>query len=198
MDKKSKIFFLVLGLLILGSVAVSYYRYMVKRDYIIQAQSDCNPYTEKCFVHECDPDPDVDGECTGDPVEDTWYTKNVSRIAYNIPHCDPSDENCMALVCGENEQSCSYEFCDEMNVPEGDTCNDPVVYTLENPIEEDATMEEEGIEAESDEEGITDETEGTATDSVESGTSEEEMPPQAVTNTGNAGVSTIGANQARQ
>ena len=92
MDKKSppkgdqlwadKIFFIIMGLLILGSVAVSYYKYMVKRDYIVQAQAECDPYTEKCFVHVCDPDPNVDGDsCTGDPAEDTWYTKNVSRIA---------------------------------------------------------------------------------------------------------------------
>lgn len=162
MDKKSKIFFLVLGLLIVGSVAVSYYRYVVKRDYVIEAQADCDPYTEQCFVHVCDPDPDVDGECSGDPVEDTWYTKNVSRMAYNIPDCDPSDENCMALVCGEGEANCTYTFCDETNVPEGDTCNDPAVYTLENPIVEE-------------DEGALDE-EGDAVDTLEDDSSEEAAP----------------------
>ena len=207
MDKKSKIFFLVMGVLILGSVAVSYYKYMVKRDYIVHAQADCDPYTEKCFVHVCDPDPDVDGECTGDPAEDTWYTKNINRIAYNIPNCDPKDESCTALVCGENELGCSYEFCDETNVPEGDTCNDPAVYTLENPVEEEV---EEGIGEESDEEGAADESEGDATsdevgnedgtdiDTGEGDQSEETAPVQDGTDVKNTKGSNAGVDQTEE
>lgn len=139
MDKKSKIFFIVFGLLIAGSVAVSYYKYMVLKDYAIVAQADCDPTSEKCFVHVCDPSPDADGDtCTGNLDDDTWYTKNISRMAYNIPDCDPNDETCTALICGDGEQNCAYTLCDETNVPEGDMCNDPNVYNLAHPAE-DAT-----------------------------------------------------------
>ena len=147
-DKKDarngKIFLIAFGLIILGSVAFTYWKIVIKKNYMITAQADCDPYTEKCFVHVCNPDPAVDGECTGDPVEDTWYTKNIKRIVGNIPDCDPkTDDTCTALVCGEGEKDCSYELCDATNVPEGDTCNDPAEYTKNNPpAEDDATVDD--------------------------------------------------------
>jgi hypothetical protein len=133
-----KILLWIFFLLVIGSLGFTYWKIMIKRNYVIVAQVECDPYLEKCFTHVCNPDPNVDGECTGNLAEDVWYTKNISRMAYNIPNCDPNvDESCTALVCGDNETSCSYELCDDSNVPDGDTCNDPVEYTKNNPIEED-------------------------------------------------------------
>ncbi|MFZ2299740.1 MAG: hypothetical protein WAW00_01225 [Candidatus Moraniibacteriota bacterium] len=156
MDKKSKIFFIVFFLLIAGSVAVSYYRFIVARDYIIQAEAQCDPYTEACFTYVCDPT--AGEECTGDPVEDTSYYKLIYRNAKNIPLCDPNDENCAALTCPEGEAECSFTLCDPATA-EADSvvCNDPVAYTLENPIEEESAegdveegdAMEEGTDAES-------------------------------------------------
>jgi len=148
--------------LILGSVAVTYWRYIVKRDYIVQAQTDCDPETENCFIWECDPESDADGEkCTGDPEKDIWYYKIIRRNAMRIPDCpaspaggDPEDENCMALVCDEGEPECSEELCTAESVPEGESCNDPVQYLLENPPEESVECEEgdEECQAAADEE----------------------------------------------
>ena len=138
LDNKSKILFIVIGLLIAVSVAVTYWRIVVRRDYIVQAQTECDPETEKCFIWECDPESDVEGEaCTGDPETDIWYYKIIRRNAMNIPNCDPNDEECTALVCPENEADCSEELCTDENVPEGETCNDPEQYLLENPPEEE-------------------------------------------------------------
>lgn len=186
MDKKSKILFLIMGVLMLGSITVTYYRYIVKRDYIIQAQAICDPYTEKCFVYVCDPE--TGEECTGDPVEDTSYYKLINRNAKNIPLCDPNDENCDALVCPEGEADCSFTLCD--STEEGIVCNDPAAYTLENPVEE-----EEGIEEESDEEEeATSESEGDVTDTVESDASEE-VAPQDTTSVKNVKGNGTGASQ---
>lgn len=140
MDKKSKIFFLVFFLLIIGAVGATYWRIMVKKDYVVSAQTDCDPYAENCFTWECDPDSTVEGEaCTGDPETDSWYYKVIKRNASRIPLCDPNDENCEALVCGENEPECSETLCDETTMEEqGVECNDPVKYTEENPLEEEA------------------------------------------------------------
>ncbi len=143
MDKKTKVFFAVFSLLIVGSITVTFWKMVVKRDYIIKAQVECDPTVENCFVHVCDPDPDVDGPeaCKGNPTDDTWYTKNISRKAYNIPLCDPNtDENCTALVCSEGEADCSYELCDDSNVPEGDSCNDPAQYVIDNPATDEASV----------------------------------------------------------
>jgi len=142
-DKKSKILFIIIGLLIVGSVAVTFWRYMIRRDYIVQAQTDCDPTTENCFIWECDPASTVEGEaCTGDPESDIWYYKIIHRNAKNIPNCDPNDENCTALVCDPGEKDCSEELCTDENVPEGESCSDPVQYNIDNPPEEDSSDEE--------------------------------------------------------
>ena len=136
MDKKSKIFFLVFFLLIVGSIGVTYYRYVVVRDYMIQAEAPCDPYTEQCFVYTCDP---VAEECSGDPAEDTSYYKMITRNAKNIPLCDPNDEDCDALTCPEGEADCILTLCDSTTAAEGEVCNDPALYTQENPVIEEET-----------------------------------------------------------
>jgi len=142
MDKKSKIFFIVFFLLIVSSVVVTYYRIVVQRDYMIQAEAACDPYAESCFVYVCNPE--AGEECTGDPIEDTSYYKLIDRNAKNIPSCDPNDETCTALICGEGEADCTYTLCDPAAAVDGEVCNDPVTYTLENPIEEESSTDVEG------------------------------------------------------
>jgi hypothetical protein len=153
-DKKSKIFFAVLFLLIAGSVAVTYWRIMIKKDYIIEAQTDCDPTVDECFIWECDPQSSEEGEaCTGDPEKDIWYFQVIKRKASNIPLCDPNmDENCEALVCGENEPECEYEFCTQENMEDqyASACNNPEQYLLENPIEEEEDVEDCDPETDSD------------------------------------------------
>lgn len=173
MDKKSKIFFAVMGILIVASVGATYWRIMVKKDYIIEAQTDCDPYAEQCFIWECDPESDVEGEaCTGDPETDTWYFQVIRRNASNIPLCDPNtNEECEALVCGEDEPGCTYEFCTEENMEAqyATACNDPDQYVLDNPLEgemcdleneedcEGEMLEEDACDPEIDEECVSEE-----------------------------------------
>ncbi len=135
MDKKSKIFFIALGLLIVGSVFATFYRTAIAKNYLIKAQTDCDPYTQKCFVWKCDPASNVDGEkCTGDREKDIWYYILVERNASHIPSCNPADKNCKALVCEDNEPNCQYIFCDEKTKTEQKVeCSDPMEYTKENP-----------------------------------------------------------------
>jgi hypothetical protein len=129
-----KSFLFLFLLLVIGSVLGTYYRTMIKKDYPVIVQTECDPYTEKCFVHICDPSPEVDGGvCTGDSFKDTWFTKNITRKASNIPLCDPNDNNCLALICQENESDCEYELCNENNVPNGDSCNDTEEYIRNGP-----------------------------------------------------------------
>jgi hypothetical protein len=144
-DKKSKIFFIILFLLIAGSIAVTYWRIMIKKDYMVESQIDCDPETEACFIWECDPESSVEGEaCTGDPEEDVWYYKIARRNASMIPLCDPeADETCDPWSCGPAEKDCSETLCDETTRAEQETeCNDPAEYLLNNPSEEELDEEE--------------------------------------------------------
>ena len=126
MDKKSKIFFIILGLLIAGSVGATYYRIIIKKDYIVEAQIDCDPAINSCFVWECDPESDVDGEkCTGDESVDIWYYSIVKRSASRIPLCNQEDPNCEALICEENEPECENIYCNnETKEEQGVECSD--------------------------------------------------------------------------
>lgn len=162
MDRKSKIFFIVLGLLIAVSVGVTYWRIMVKKDYIVEGQADCDPTVDKCFVWKCDPKSDVEGEkCTGDPESDIWYFQVARRNAAKIPLCDPDkDENCAPWTCGENEKDCSVAFCteDQLEAQYAAECSDPVQYNIDNPPEAETACEE-GDEACASAEGSAEEAE---------------------------------------
>lgn len=144
LDRKSKVLFIVIAFLIAGAITITFWRIVLKRDYIVQAQTDCDPTTENCFIWKCDPSSTEEGEaCTGDPETDTWYYKIVRRNAKNIPLCDPNaDENCDAYTCVPDEKDCSDDLCTPENVSEGESCNDPVQYNIDNPPEEEFVGEE--------------------------------------------------------
>lgn len=168
MDKKSKILILVFVLLILGSIGATYYRIFIKKDYVISSEIDCDPTVENCYLWECDPAVDGEGVCTGDPDDDIWYYKILNRKAYNIPLCDPNDEECEALTCPEGEVGCEILNCEEGE--EG--CVTSAQYLEENP---DALLEDEECE-EGDEECLSEESECEEGDEeclVEEGDSEE-------------------------
>ena len=113
----SKILTYSLIILLLLSAGASYYRFMVIHDYVIVAEVDCDPTSESCFVWQCDPA--VEGECTGDPEDDTWYYKITERDAQNIPACDSEDDTCERFACDpETEADCSVTFCSEESLVE--------------------------------------------------------------------------------
>lgn len=110
MDKKSKVLFFVLFFAVLTAVGLSFYKYVIKMDYYLKIQVDCNPAKERCFTAE----------------EETYY-KIIMKKAYLIPDCDPEDAQCPSINC-ENDEICQEVFCDEGNVSAGETCNDPTAY----------------------------------------------------------------------
>lgn len=138
-------------LLIVLSVGFTYYRIMLKRDYVIEAQTDCDPTAEKCFVYHCDSTVE---ECTGDETQDTSYYKIARRKANMVSNCDPADENCQPFVCSENEKDCEDIFCSEQTKQEGDECNDPEQYNIDNPPEEEEDATCDPIEDPTCDEGV--------------------------------------------
>jgi len=143
MDKKNKIFFAVFFTLIVAVVAITFTKYFVAKDYYIEAEADCDPYTEKCFIWECDPEATDEAEkCTGDQENDISYYKIVQKKANLIPLCDPNDEDCDALSCSPG-MDCEETLCDESAIEEGQQCNDPEKYTQENPVEEECAEDDE-------------------------------------------------------
>ncbi len=170
MDKKSKIFFAVFALMIAASVAVTYWRIVVKRDYLVLAETVCDPETENCFVYECDPETE---ECTGDPEEDISYYAKIKKKAFNFPECENGE--CPDPVCEEGEKDCELILCTEDNAEEWESCNDPEEYlaSMEETEGEDEDAEEESEEEEDEETSDGDEEE------IEEGSAEEDSVENA-------------------
>lgn len=163
MDTKTKIFWWVMGILIFLSFGLTFYRYMIKKDYLVQSQVDCDPYLETCFTWQCDPESTVEGEmCTNDPEADVWYYKIIVKNASRVELCDANDENCQALACEKDEPDCEFVFCNEENKVEfgSETCTNPIEYSLANPVEEEECVE-------GDEECVSIEEEDVAAEGVE-------------------------------
>lgn len=117
MDKKSKILmWIFVGALII-SVGVTYYRYVVKRDYIIFAHAPCDQTIESCFYTPCE---EGDTECVPADVE---YYKKINKKAFNIELCDSENPECQPLVCQPNEKDCEITSCSEDNIEEGEACS---------------------------------------------------------------------------
>jgi hypothetical protein len=144
-NKSGKVFLMIFSLLIAGSVFATYYRMVILKNYTIEAQVDCDPAEQACFIWECDPGSDVDGEkCTGDIEKDIWYYNLAKRKATHIPLCNPAtDETCTPMACNLGEKNCEEIFCDEKNSIEQEAeCSDPTEY-LKNTLLEEEEEEEE-------------------------------------------------------
>jgi hypothetical protein len=150
-NKSGKVFWIIFSLLIAGSIFATYYRMMIQKNYIIEAQVDCDPAEKACFIWECDPISNVDGEkCTGNIEEDIWYYSLAKRKASRVPLCNPAtDETCTPMLCDLGEEDCEEIFCNEENKIEQEAeCNDPVEYLKNNPPEEEVDEDLSATETE--------------------------------------------------
>jgi len=125
--------------LVLG---VLYLSFFYEKPYLVTHDLRCNPYKEKCFVWECDPEAAKGDEdfCTGDAKKDTLYYKMEQRMSNKIPYCDPVEPDCSPFKCVEGEKDCGIVFCEEGNEDEI-PCNDPEKFVKENPASGEADFQ---------------------------------------------------------
>jgi len=114
MDKKSKVLFWVFGVLLVISIGVTFYKYVIKKDYIIMAYIGCDPQIERCFFVPCEGE-----DC---PAEIDYY-KIINKKAFNIELCDPETTGCNPPVCKDGEKDCEIILCSEDTVSEGEKCS---------------------------------------------------------------------------
>jgi hypothetical protein len=116
MDKKSKILVWIFVIALIISVGATYYRYIIKNDYIIYAHAPCDPKIESCFYVSC--------ERMDCPAEaDIEYYKKINKKAFNIEICDSENPDCKPLVCKENEADCEITNCSEENIEGDEACS---------------------------------------------------------------------------
>jgi hypothetical protein len=109
--------FVVFSIII--SVSLSFYKYYIKRDYLLYIKGLCDPLREKCFVHECESD---DIRCSSLP-DQKFYYKILMKKAYNVPSCTGGE--CSKVSCVPGEESCTIYYCSDDNLEKfdlSDTC----------------------------------------------------------------------------
>ncbi len=148
LNKSSKIFFLLMFLLIVTVVSFMYYKFIFAGNYTVEGSGECDPAEQSCFVHVCDTA--MEEECSGDIAQDTSYYKLIHRLAKNIPLCDPNNEDCQPFACPQGESGCEDVYCSEESVLmiEGDRCSDASdSITNETSDTPEATDESDGENA---------------------------------------------------
>ncbi len=122
---KHFLFYSIISLIVIVGI-FSYFRFFVYKDYIVEYEGDCDPYTQDCFIG-----------CGDDDCKEEYYYSNMQKYApdlfsqcgYDITDCDT------ASVCLPNDRKCSITYCEiDTN---GNVCE---VFTQDTPIlENDST-----------------------------------------------------------
>lgn len=103
--------------LLILSISVSYFRFMVLHDNIVAYEGYCDETSESCFVG-CEEEVDSLNEC---PADSIYYFTEVERYADDLVRlCSNSIIDCEeADYCTESETSCSIYYCDpELDIDE--------------------------------------------------------------------------------
>ena len=107
MDNKSKNLVGVFFILIIISIIFSYYRYIIKHDYVISSEAACDPGLQKCFVRNCEEEAAGVGCDALAKGEKNYYYKIVERNYRDIDCKNDVDPRCVeALPCQVGERDC--------------------------------------------------------------------------------------------
>ncbi len=117
--KSDNHFFLYILLLsFIVVTALTYYRFIIKRDYIVGYNIPCDSSLEKCFV-------DFEGEMGS---EFSFYSKMEKYAPDLFKECGSNITECNeANVCLQSDRGCKKKYCD-INNNDGDTCVGPDIF----------------------------------------------------------------------
>ena len=107
------IFYILVPFIIIVSFA-SYYRFIIKHDYVVGYEGVCDPSIEKCFIG-CE-----DSAC----IKEYYYTKVKKYEPDLFRECGKDITDCEdASVCFPNDRTCSVVYCSPG--VDGDICKTP-------------------------------------------------------------------------
>ena len=119
-------FFLILGIIFV--VIFSYYRFMIKHDYVVGYQGSCDPATGKCFK-----------SCDDDACKNPDYYTEMRKYEPDLyKECGEDITNCDAAnMCLPSDHKCSITYCDKNTSDKDNPCQAPAdtqTNTQTNPI----------------------------------------------------------------
>lgn len=145
MEKKSKILLWGFFILLAVSVGLTFYRVMIKKDYLINMEVACDPTVEKCFQRLCDPESE---ECANADNPEMIYYKILEKNYKNIKPCAEGEEDCQNLTCEPDEKDCREILCDENALGEGGECANLEAEPTESGLDSEQaepTPDQEGV-----------------------------------------------------
>jgi len=119
--------FILVPLIIIFSV-FSYYRFIVKHDYVVGYQGSCDPATGKCFM-----------SCNDDACAKPDYYSEMRKYEPDLyKECGKDITDCkVASVCLSSDRKCSITYCNKSTSDKDNPCQTPVdtqINTQSNPI----------------------------------------------------------------
>lgn len=122
---KNHFFFYSLAVAVLLAITASYSRFIIKNDYIVFYEGECDPYQQSCFI----------GCADDDCLEEYFYSK-IEKNAHDIyAQCGNSILGCPAAnTCLPSDTTCSIKYCDETKDKE--SCK-KIVTIPENILEDE-------------------------------------------------------------
>lgn len=100
---KDNFFLYTLLPLLVIFIGVSFFRFIIKNDYLVTYEIDCDPSINSCFVgHD-------------DETNEQYYYSQITKYAPEIyEECGSDITDCEnANICLPNEPQCFIEYCEE-------------------------------------------------------------------------------------
>lgn len=113
--REHAMFFVLVPLIVFVGI-LSFYRFMVKHDYVVGYQGACDPATGKCFM-SCN-----DDSCT----TESYYSEMQKYEPDLFKECGKDITNCEAAsVCFSSDRKCSKTYCDKETSDNNNVCQTP-------------------------------------------------------------------------
>jgi hypothetical protein len=107
------IVFFILAILVIVTGVASYYRFMIKHDYVVIYEGECDSSMEQCFIG-----------CNDDACIEKYYYSKMQKYAPDLyAECGEDITDCEAAsVCLQGDKKCSITYCDPI-IDGDDTCS---------------------------------------------------------------------------
>ena len=111
MNPKHLLPFVLLPLILLV-IAASYYRFIVKGDYVVEYQIDCDPAAASCFVG------------LDDATQENYYYAKMHKYGPDLAaQCGKDIADCDAAnACQPGDRDCAVTYCSDATVSGDESC----------------------------------------------------------------------------
>ena len=98
-------------------IIFSYYRFIIKHDYVVGYQGACDPVTGKCFK-----------SCDDDACTQPYYYSEMRKYEPDLyKECGQDITNCDdANICLPIDRKCSITYCNKTTSDDDNPCQTPI------------------------------------------------------------------------